>query len=127
MKNYTYLVINLIIFALPFIFSLSRRVNFYSKYKSFLLSVILVGIFFVTWDVWATLSQHWYFNSEYITGVKILNLPIEELLFFITVPYGCLFLYESIKLLLKPKRQLPSQLYLLDFISYPSDLICCVF
>ncbi len=39
---------------------------------------------------------HWSFNKEHLTGIWIFGIPLEEFLFFITVPYACLFTYEVI-------------------------------
>jgi lycopene cyclase domain-containing protein len=58
----------------------------------------------------------WSFNEDYITGIKIFNLPIEELLFFFVIPYCCIFIYECIKIYfpnLKRKRSVDTILILL--------------
>ncbi len=36
----------------------------------------------------------WSFNPAYILGINIGNLPIEEVLFFLVVPFSCVFVYE---------------------------------
>ena len=35
--------------------------------------------------------------EKYISGIKLFELPIEEILFFIVVPYACLFIYACMK------------------------------
>lgn len=54
-------------------------------------------MFFILWDELFTQQAVWGFNSEYITGFKLGNLPIEEILFFVCVPYSCIFIYEVCK------------------------------
>ena len=39
----------------------------------------------------------WSFNENFITGIKLFNLPIEEVLFFFIVPYCCVFIYECMR------------------------------
>lgn len=58
--------------------------------------MILPAIFYIGWDAWFTSLGVWSFNPDYITGIKILNLPVEEVLFFFVVPYCCMFIYECI-------------------------------
>lgn len=92
-----YLYFNLIIILFPLIFSFERRLKFYSKFKPLLTTILLVGFIFVGWDVLATQRGHWMFNPSYISDIRLINLPLEEILFFISVPYSCLFLFEAIR------------------------------
>ena len=41
--------------------------------------------------------QVWSFNNDYVSGIYLLNLPIEEWLFFLIIPFCCVFIYESTK------------------------------
>ena len=59
--------------------------------------MILPAIFYIIWDIVFTKQGVWSFNENYITGIKLANLPIEEVLFFFVVPYCCVFIYECIR------------------------------
>ena len=40
--------------------------------------------------------SHWWFNEVYTLDFRLLGLPIEEWSFFITVPFACLFVWETL-------------------------------
>ena len=93
----TYLVINLLIIFFPLLLSFDKKVAFYKNYKSVFTSTFTVGIIYIIWDSIAVLRGDWNFNREYVYGLTIFNLPFEEILFFITVSYSCIFIYEVLK------------------------------
>ncbi|MEJ5306985.1 MAG: lycopene cyclase domain-containing protein [candidate division WOR-3 bacterium] len=92
-----YLLINIIIIIFPLIGSILFHKYTLKKLVSFFISFLSVGIPFIIWDSVATKRGDWYFNSKYVNTTRIFDLPLEEILFFLTVPYACLFLYEGIK------------------------------
>lgn len=71
--------------------------NFYKKWKHIFPALIIVATFFLVWDFWFTAIGVWKFNPKYVFGIYIYNLPIEEWLFFILIPYACMFIHESLK------------------------------
>jgi len=97
MKSYTYLFINIAVIIFPLLLSFDKKVSFYKKWPAVWASIAVVGIPYIIWDSLAAFGGHWDFNHAYITGaVYLFNLPLEEVLFFITIPYSCLFVYEVI-------------------------------
>lgn len=58
--------------------------------------MILPALIYIVWDIYFTRWGVWSFNENYIAGIYLFNLPVEEVLFFIVVPYCCLFIYECI-------------------------------
>ena len=60
---------------------------------------------FIIWDIWFTRNSIWGFNSEYIMGVNVFNLPLEEWLFFICIPFSCIFTYHVVWTLSKDKTR----------------------
>ena len=95
--HYTYLLVNLGSVAVPLLLSFDKKVAFYKKWKAFWPANLITLAFFVVWDVTFTKAGVWGFNPEYLTGIYLINLPIEEWLFFICVPYSCIFLYETFR------------------------------
>ncbi|WP_432411511.1 lycopene cyclase domain-containing protein [Rasiella sp. SM2506] len=94
--KYLYLWLNLGSFIVPFLFSFHPKIQFYKKWKGFLLGVIVMMAIFIPWDIAFTHNGFWGFNEAYITGYKLFNLPIEEWLFFFCIPYACIFTHYSI-------------------------------
>lgn len=102
--EYTYLWINILTIIFPLIFSFHPRIRFYRKWKYLFPGLIIVAAFFIAWDMLFTHWGVWYFNPSLTTGIKIGNLPLEEVLFFITIPYACVFTYEAVNSVLKPEK-----------------------
>lgn len=96
-QQYTYLFIHLCSLAGPLLLSFDRRVAFYKKWRFLFPAIVLPALFFILWDEYFTRIGVWSFNEQYITGIKIGHLPIEEILFFFTVPYCCVFVYECLR------------------------------
>lgn len=92
-KHYLYLAINFFSFILPFFLSFHKKSAFYKTWKYLVWAIVLPGILFVLWDQYFTHLKIWGFNPEYVTGLYIGNMPIEEILFFICIPYACVFSY----------------------------------
>lgn len=112
MAQYTYLFINFLIISIPALFSFKSPVYFFSQWRAVLKAILIISTPFIMWDIGVT-GLHWNFVGTYITGIKIIGLPIEEILFFITVPYSCLFIYEVIRHYLPIKQiQLINELWL---------------
>ncbi len=61
----------------------------------------ITGLLFLFWDVLFTIHGVWSFNDKYITGIEFFELPVEEILFFLTVPFACIFIYACLNYYIK--------------------------
>ncbi len=95
--HYTYFVILIAALSGPLALSFDKKVAFYKTWKYLLPATVIPAILYVVWDIYFTSVGVWSFNENYITGVKLVNLPVEEVLFFFIVPYCCVFIYECIR------------------------------
>ena len=68
---------------------------FINRWKYTIVPILIPAIFFLIWDS-IVADSHWHFNEKYVLGMTFFNLPIEEILFFISVPFACLFTWEMI-------------------------------
>jgi len=93
MKPYTYLLINFLTVFICFIYSFDHRIQFNRHFPAFLKGSLLVAIPFIAWDIWFTSMGVWWFNTDYTTGIALAGLPLEEWLFFICIPFSCVFTY----------------------------------
>jgi lycopene cyclase domain-containing protein len=101
MKPYTYLLINIACISIPLLASFWPKKSFYKEWKYFIPANLIVGLLFIIWDIYFTKIGVWGFNEDYLIGVNIVNLPLEEALFFICIPYACVFTYFALKHLIK--------------------------
>ncbi len=59
--------------------------------------MIIPALVYIAWDMYFTRLGVWHFNNEYVTGIYLYNLPLEEVLFFLIVPYCCVFIYACVR------------------------------
>jgi len=100
--EFSYLLINFLTIFFPIVLSFDKRVAFFKSWGFVFPGLLITGLLFLFWDYLFTIYGVWSFNPEYIIGFHILDLPIEEILFFITVPFACIFVYECLNYYVKP-------------------------
>lgn len=88
-----YLLLNLLIIAGPLALSFDSNVRYVRFWAKALASAVIVMIPFIVWDS-AVSGVHWYFSDLYTLNIRLLGLPPGEYLFFITVPFSCLFIWQ---------------------------------
>ena len=94
--NYLYLLLNLGSLIVPFIFSFHPKLKFYKLWKPLFLGILISMCIFIPWDIFFTKQGIWGFNDTYFLGFKLFSLPIEEWLFFICIPYACVFTHYAL-------------------------------
>lgn len=87
-----YLWINIITMG-TFFLSFDKKVAFYKRFPALLLGIIVTAILFIPWDSLFAKLNVWGFNKQYVLGPSLLHLPLEEWLFFVTVPFACTFIH----------------------------------
>lgn len=105
---YVYAIVLALSVAVPLIRSFeTRHIHFIGKFRFLLPAMLLTSIVFIPWDVYFTHKGIWGFNNEYLLGLKLWGLPIEEVLFFFVIPFICLFSYEVLNYFIK--QELPGK------------------
>ncbi|MDN5288178.1 MAG: lycopene cyclase protein [Mucilaginibacter sp.] len=99
--KYIYLLINVLTVFFPVVLSFDKKVHFYKSWKLIWPGMGITGLFFLYWDVLFTIKGVWSFNPHYITGLTFFGLPVEEVLFFLTVPFACIFIYACLNYYIK--------------------------
>jgi lycopene cyclase domain-containing protein len=84
--------------SVPLILSFDKKLQFHKQWKHLLPSLVIIAAIYIACDIYLTKLGVWGFNPRYHSNIIIYNLPLEEWLFFIVVPYASIFLHESVVL-----------------------------
>ncbi len=97
----TYLLVNLFSVIVPFLFSFYPAIRFDKQFPAFFAGNLITAVCFIAWDVLFTSLNIWGFNLQYTLGFNLFNLPGEEVLFFICIPFACVFTYHCLNIFYK--------------------------
>ncbi|MBL7789089.1 MAG: lycopene cyclase domain-containing protein [Chitinophagales bacterium] len=92
-EKLTYVFVDLFTIIFPLLFSFTKSFDFRTHWRYYFPGNLLIALLFILWDIYYTKIGVWGFNLKYTIGVQIFNLPVEEILFFICIPYACVFTY----------------------------------
>ena len=94
---YYYVIILLLSFFIPLLYSFHPKTKFYKHFRIIAITIPLTSIPFIIWDFIFTKLAVWGFNNAYVSNIYFYNLPIEEILFFMIIPFCCLYTYFVIE------------------------------
>lgn len=80
----------------PLLLSFEKNLRFYRRWKNLLPAIVIVAVIYIVIDFIFTKKGIWGFNPEYHAGLTLGGLPVEELLFFVVIPYASIFLHEAL-------------------------------
>lgn len=97
MEHYYYLGLDLFTLSFPLARSFEPKLQYWRKWPGLFTGIAVMATVFIIWDAIFTANGVWGFNPRYLTGPTLFHLPIEEWLFFLVVPYSCVFIYEALR------------------------------
>ncbi len=106
-SQYLYLTLILLSILFPLLASFYSKAPFYKKWKYLSVAILIPGIIFVVWDEIFTRLNVWGFNEKYLAGIYLGSLPLEEILFFICIPYACVFTYFTLNYVMEKDYLFP--------------------
>jgi lycopene cyclase domain-containing protein len=96
----TYLVLMAACLLVTLPLELVLKAGVYRRPRRWLAALVPVFLVFNLWDWVAIRRGHWTYSPRYTTGIELLGLPLEELVFFVVVPTCALLTYQAVTRLL---------------------------
>ena len=102
--QYLLLMAGCLVITLPLELVLGARV--YRRPRRLLRALLPVVLVFSVWDVVGIARHHWSYSEAFTTGWRLpFSMPVEELVFFVTIPLCGLLTYEAVGTVLGWLRQ----------------------
>ena len=96
-SSYAYILVDLFCLAGPFLLSFHKSVAFYKNFKALFIGLLVMFSVYLPWDILFTHWGIWNFNATYTLQYRWFLLPLEEWLFFVAVPFACVFTFECVR------------------------------
>lgn len=68
----------------------------YARPRRLLASLAPVLAVFASWDSYAIARHQWAYDPRQISGLRVGNLPIEEIAFFVVIPICAVLSFEAV-------------------------------
>lgn len=92
---YVAMLVFCLVGTLPLIWAFRLRVL--QQPARLILAVLLGGAPFLLWDLYATAAGHWRFDPAQTLRWRVGGLPLEEIAFFVVIPFVSILTYESVR------------------------------
>lgn len=93
--KWLYAAFDTVVIAGPLLASRLWLRDFWRQKQALFMSLGTVALPWALMDVAAHYWGWWQYNPQYIFGVRFFGLPIEEIVFFIAVPFACLVVWHA--------------------------------
>ena len=98
MGSATYLVVLIGIFVGSIWLEFALRTHVLRRWRRAALALVPGLVVFVSWDLYAISAGHWTFDPDRVLGIELpLGMPLEELLFFLVVPFAAILTLEAVR------------------------------
>jgi len=104
-KNLTYLFLQLIYLVIPAVVSFKNNMRFAFRLRYLVPAVVFSGAIFVMWNMRFDQLGIWNYNPEYITGIYLVSVPVEEWLSFLLIPVSGAYVFDWMKIKLEKFEQ----------------------
>lgn len=90
--------------VVPFVVSFWPPLRFWSHGRALFVSLATTFVVFVAWDVIAVHRGHWAFRSDRVAPLSWAGLPLDELAFFVVIPFCCIFTWAAVNFIYDRRR-----------------------
>lgn len=104
-KSLTYLLLQLTYLVIPGLMSVKSNMRFAFRFRYLLPAVIFNGAIFVMWNMRFDELGIWNYNPEFLTGIYLINVPLEAWLSFLIIPVSAAYVFDLMKLRLEKFKQ----------------------
>jgi lycopene cyclase domain-containing protein len=74
---------------------LALRARVYARWRRLLVTLLPVLVVFLTWDSLSIHAGFWSYRK--VSGIRVGNLPIEEIVFFLVIPTCAVLTFEAVR------------------------------
>ena len=98
MQNWIYFGSQIILLVLFIAVAITTKINLLRNLKYMVPAILLSGVLFIYWAKRFIELNVWQLNADSVSGLQILNLPVEIWVYFIVLPLNVFMIFEIVKI-----------------------------